>query len=169
MSERYVVIVGFDGLQTLDAAGPFEVFAGATSVVAARDRAGYRVDLVSSGGGVLRSESGMGLSTEPLPPPDRPVDTLVLCGGRGVGAARQDRALVSWIRSTAPRCQRVATVCSGALLAAEAGLLDGRRATTHWARAEQLAAEFPTVRVDADPIYVRDGNVWTSARKVSVG
>jgi transcriptional regulator GlxA family with amidase domain len=80
-----------------------------------------------------------------------------------VEAARRDRALVSWIAETAPRCRRVATVCSGAFLAAAAGLLDGRRVTTHWARADQLAAEFPALVVDPDPIYVHDGRVWTSA------
>jgi transcriptional regulator GlxA family with amidase domain len=163
MGERQVVIVGFEGLQTLDAAGPFEVFAGATTAANAEGRHGYRVDLVSSVGGVLRAESGMGLSSAPLPAHRRPIDTLVLAGGHGVGAARHDEALVSWIRTAAPRCRRVATVCSGALLAAEAGLLDGRRVTTHWARADQLAAEYPDVTVDPDPIYVRDGNVWTSA------
>ena len=70
---------------------------------------------------------------------------------------------MTFVRRTAPRARRVATVCSGALLAAAAGLLDGRRATTHWARADELAPEFPTVAVDPDPIYVRDGPVWTSA------
>ena len=163
MRDRHVVIVGYDGLQTLDAAGPFEVFAGASTVTAARGGTGYRVELVSSAGGVLRAESGMGLCSGPLPRRDRTVDTLVLAGGSGVGAARQDTALVSWIRAVAPRCRRVATVCSGALLAAECGLLDGRRATTHWSRAGQLAEEFPAVAVDPDPIYIRDGRVWTSA------
>ena len=70
---------------------------------------------------------------------------------------------MSWIATTAPRCRRVATVCTGAFLAAQAGLLDGRRVTTHWARAEQLATEFPAVEVDSDPIYIRDGKFWTSA------
>ena len=163
MTERQVVIVGFEGLQTLDAAGPYEVFAGATTAAGTRGGTGYRVELVSSGGGVLRAESGMGLCSGPLPPPGRSIDTLVLAGGHGVEAARRDRALVSWIGAVAPRCRRVATVCSGALLAAECGLLAGRRVTTHWARAGQLAAEFPAVTVDPDPIYVRDGNVWTSA------
>lgn len=163
MRDRHVVIVGYDGLQTLDAAGPFEVFAGASTVTAARGGTGYRVELVSSAGGVLRAESGMGLCSGPLPRRDRTVDTLVLAGGSGVGAARQDTALVSWSRAVAPRCRRVATVCSGALLAAECGLLDGRRATTHWSRAGQLAEEFPAVAVDPDPIYIRDGRVWTSA------
>lgn len=161
---RHVVIVGFDGLQTLDAAGPFEVFAGATTLAESLGRPGrYSVGLVSLHGGPLRAESGMVLGSDPLPPPDRRIDTLVLPGGRGVDVARGDEALLSWIRTTAPRCRRVATVCSGAFLAAGAGLLDHRRVTTHWARAEQLATEFPSLLVDPDPIYIRDGMYWTSA------
>ena len=70
---------------------------------------------------------------------------------------------MSWIAAVAPRCRRVATVCTGVFLAAEAGLLEGRRVTTHWARADQLATEFPSLEVDPDPIYVRDGKYWTSA------
>ena len=70
---------------------------------------------------------------------------------------------MSWIRAIAPRCRRVATVCTGAFLAAEAGLLDGRRVTTHWAQADRLAAEFPSLQVDPDPIYIQDGKYWTSA------
>ncbi len=70
---------------------------------------------------------------------------------------------MTWVAATAPRCRRVATVCTGAFVAAEAGLFDGRRVTTHWSRAEQLAAEFPSLVVDADPIYVRDGKYWSSA------
>jgi transcriptional regulator GlxA family with amidase domain len=162
--QRRVVIVGYDRLQTLDAAGPFEVFAGATTAAGALGlRRGYSVELVSRHGGPLHAESGMGLNSGPLPTPDEEIDTLVLPGGRGVEAARHDQDLVAWIAATAPRCRRVATVCSGAFLAAAAGLLDGRRVTTHWARAEQLAAEFPTLVVDPDPIYLRDDKFWTSA------
>jgi transcriptional regulator GlxA family with amidase domain len=164
MEKRRVVVVGFPGLQPLDATGPFEVFSGATRAVEALGRTGgYRVTLVSAGGGHVRSESGMGLCTEPLPAVGDRIDTLVLPGGRGVGSARHDPTLLSWIGQTAPRCRRVATVCTGAFLAAAAGLLDGRRVTTHWASADRLAAEFPALEVDADPIYLRDGPYWSSA------
>jgi transcriptional regulator GlxA family with amidase domain len=164
MKQRHVVIVAFPGLQSLDAVGPFEVFAGATRAVEASGRpGGYRITLASTGGGPVVAHSGIGLGTVPLPEPDEKVDTLVLPGGRQVHAARHDEALMSWVRATAPRCRRVVTVCTGAFLAAEAGLLEGRRVTTHWASAEQLAAEFPALEVDADPIYIRDGKYWTSA------
>jgi transcriptional regulator GlxA family with amidase domain len=164
MKQRRVVIVAFPGVQPLDAVGPFEVFAGATRAVLALGRAGgYEVVLASTDGQPVRAESGLGLCTVALPDAGEPIDTLVVAGGDGVQGARRDEALVSWISRVAPRCRRVATVCSGAFLAAQAGLLDGRRVTTHWARAEQLATEFPALEVDCDPIYIRDGKFWTSA------
>ncbi|MGO9856562.1 MAG: GlxA family transcriptional regulator [Acidimicrobiales bacterium] len=164
MRERHVVIVAFDGLQPLDAVGPHEVFAGAGRAATSLGRAGgYRVTLASAAGGPVRAESGLVLGTGPLPESSERIDTLVLAGGSGADAAAGDEALVSWVRHAAPRCRRVATVCSGAFLAAAAGLLDGRRVTTHWARAEQLRAAYPALTVDPDPIYIRDGKYWSSA------
>jgi transcriptional regulator GlxA family with amidase domain len=164
MSERHVVIVAFDGLQPLDAVGPHEVFAGAGRAAASLGRTGgYRVTLASAAGATVVAESGLELGTRPLPEPSERIDTLVLAGGRGADAAAADESLVGWIRHAAPRCRRVATVCSGAFLGAAAGLLDGRRVTTHWARAEQLRAAWPALTVDPDPIYVRDGKYWSSA------
>ena len=164
VKQRLVVIVAFPGLQSLDAVGPYEVFAGAgQAALSVGRRGGYDVMLASSDGRPVRAESGVGLCTVPLPDPGQRIDTLVLPGGEQALAARRDEALLSWVRTVAPRCRRVATVCTGAFLAAEAGLLDGRRVTTHWARAAQLAAEFPSLDVDPDPIYIRDGKFWTSA------
>jgi transcriptional regulator GlxA family with amidase domain len=164
VSERHVVVVAFPGVQPLDAVGPFEVFAGATRVARALGRDGeYRVTLVSTDGQPVRSESGIALGTAPLPDPSEPIDTLVVAGGNGTRTARHDAALISWIREVAPHCRRVTTVCTGAFLAAEAGLLNGRRVTTHWASAVRLEAEFPDIVVDPDPIYIRDGKYWTSA------
>jgi transcriptional regulator GlxA family with amidase domain len=164
MKQYSVVIVAYPGLQSLDAVGPFEVFVGATRAARAIGRSGgYQVSLASTDGGPVWAESGVGLCTVPLPDPGIRIDTLLLPGGDQAQAARGDEELVSWIKTVAPRCRRVATVCTGAFLAAEAGLLDGRRVTTHWARAAQLAAEFPALEVDPDPIYIRDGKFWTSA------
>jgi transcriptional regulator GlxA family with amidase domain len=92
-----------------------------------------------------------------------PLDTLLVAGGDGVRAALRERGLVEWLRTRHARARRIGSVCSGAFLLAEAGLLDGRRATTHWARCEALAREYPAVRVEADRIHVRDGRVYTSA------
>ncbi len=111
----------------------------------------------------MRTESGLELGTAPLPGPSERIDTLVLAGGSGADAAAADEALVAWVARAAPRCRRVATVCSGAFVAAAAGLFQGRRVTTHWARAGQLREAYPGVLVDPDPIYIRDGKYWSSA------
>ena len=164
MPTRTVAIVAFPGVQSLDVAGPFEVFAGARRAAGAHGvEAGYDVNVVATEPGPVTTESGLTLVAGRLPTAEDRIDTLVLAGGSGVDAARRNPALVDWVRDAAARSRRVATVCSGALLAAEAGLLDGRRVTTHWARAGQLAGDYPGVVVDADPIYVRDGTVWSSA------
>ena len=165
MPRRSVVIVTFDGMQPLDAVGPHEVFAGATAVLAARTPrvAGYDLSLVSDGGAAVTTESGLQLVTAPLPRAGAKIDTLLIPGGEGSQQARYSEPLTSWIRTAAQNSRRVGTVCSGAFIAAEVGLLDGRTVTTHWARARQLAEEYPLVDVDADPIYRRDGAVWTSA------
>jgi transcriptional regulator GlxA family with amidase domain len=108
-------------------------------------------------------ESGLSIDTEPLPAADERIDTVLLAGGWGVFEAMHDAELLAWISAVSTRSRRLATVCTGTFLAAATGLLDGRTVTTHWARAERLQQEFPALTVDPDPIYVRDGNVWTSA------
>ncbi len=145
MRTRHVVVIAFPGVQPLDAVGPIEVFAGASRVAAAQGKAAaYRVSLASTGGSTVWSDSGVGLSTVPLPDP-KGIDTLVLAGGNGNRAAREDAALLTWIRQAAPSCRRVATVCTGTFLGAEAGLLDGRRVTTHWASAATAGQGIPRV------------------------
>jgi transcriptional regulator GlxA family with amidase domain len=162
---RSVVIVTFDGMQPLDAIGPHEVFAGATAVLAGRKKAvaGYDLTLVSKLGTPITTESGLQIVTASLPDVRLKIDTLLVPGGEGSQIARFDEHLVGWIRSAARASRRVATVCSGAFIGAEAGLLDGRTVTTHWASAQKLSDEYPLLNVDPDPIYIRDGNVWTSA------
>jgi transcriptional regulator GlxA family with amidase domain len=165
MRERHVVIVAYDGVQPLDVVGPHEVFVGAGQAAAARGRAGgYRVTLASAGwGGPVTSESGLVLGTAPWPGSDEKIDTLVIPGGNGAESAAADETLLSFVRAAAPGCRRVATVCSGAFIGAAAGLLEGRRVTTHWARATRLRRVHPDLEVDPDPIYVRDGKYWSSA------
>ncbi|MFD7590435.1 GlxA family transcriptional regulator [Kitasatospora sp. NPDC059811] len=159
MRARSVVVVLYEGVQSLDVTGPVEVFTGAGA--AAGQPGAYRVTTASPGGGPVRSHSGLRL----LPDADLaevgPVHTLLVPGG--LGSALPDGALVARIRELAGRAERVVSVCTGAFLLAEAGLLAGRRATTHWAYCEALARRFPDVEVDPDPIHVRDGNVATSA------
>ena len=162
---RTVLLVGFPGVQALDLVGPFEVFTGASLYADARTAGtGYDVRIVAVGGAPVATGTGLTLVADPLPDPGEPVDTVVLPGGAGTGSARRDAELIDWIAAVSARARRVVSVCTGAVLAAEAGLLDGCVATTHWAFAAQLAAEFPAVTVDPDPIFVRSSSkVWTAA------
>lgn len=157
---RKVVIAGFPGVQALDVVGPHEVFSGAAMLT----DGGYDVHVCSVGGQPVTTATGLAFAGTPLPDPDSRIDTVVVPGGGGVDGARSDADLVSWIKAVAGTARRVVTVCTGAFLAAEAGLLDGCRVTTHWAFAERLAREFPSVLVDPDPIFVRSSEkVWTAA------
>jgi transcriptional regulator GlxA family with amidase domain len=155
---RRIVVVGFPDVQILDVTGPAEVFSQANWMAGPT----YSVELVSPGGEPIRSTSGIELAAAPLPPRSR-IDTLVVAGGLGTYQAVRDERLIAWLRSAAGRSRRVASVCTGAFLLARAGLLDGRRATTHWASCRSLQRSYPQIEVDADPIYVRDGDVYTSA------
>jgi transcriptional regulator GlxA family with amidase domain len=157
---RRVVIVAFPRVQTLDVHGPAEVFTTATQLA---DRGGYTVEVVSVRPGPLPTSSVALYPDRTLDRCRGPIDTLVVAGGMGVLAAAQDRRLVSWLTAAARRSRRVTSVCTGAFLLAEAGLLDGRRATTHWASCGELARRHPSVEVESDPIFVRDGDVITSA------
>ena len=157
---RRVVIVAFPRVQTLDVHGPAEVFTTATQL---SERGGYTVEVVAARPGPLPTSS---IALYPDRTIDRcrgPIDTLVVAGGRGVRAAAHDEALVAWLKAAARRSRRVTSVCTGAFLLAEAGLLEGCRATTHWASCALLARSYPGVEVEPDPIFVRDGNVITSA------
>jgi transcriptional regulator GlxA family with amidase domain len=157
---RRVVIVTFPEAQVLDVTGPAEVFSVADRL---GDERAYEVVLASQRGGPVATTSGIELATRALGSLRGPVDTVVVAGGLGSRTAIRDRALLGSVRRLAQRSRRVASVCTGAFVLAEAGLLDGRRATTHWASAPALAARHPTVTVDPRPIFVRDGDVWTSA------
>jgi transcriptional regulator GlxA family with amidase domain len=161
---RKVLIVGFPGVQALDLVGPFEVFTSASLALAAKAKDGYQPLVASIDGQPVSTETGLAFAATELPDPSEPVDTLILPGGRGARGGRRDPRLIDWIVAAAPQARRVVTVCTGAFLAAQAGLLDGCRAATHWAYANQLAREFPAVNVDPDPIFVRSSpTVWTAA------
>lgn len=159
---RIIEILAFPQVQLLDVAGPLQVFA------TANERLGlpaepYAPRVVAPGSGSLPASSGLGLLALPLPRVDAPVDTLIVAGGPGVTEACADPALVAFVEERAARARRVASVCTGAFLLAETGRLDGRRAATHWAHCDRLKALHPRIRVEADPIFVRDGTIWTSA------
>src|SRR3984885_5432684 len=161
---RKVLIVGFPGVQALDLVGPFDVFAGASLALSAQGKEGYQPELAPLAGQPVATGSGLTFGTARLPDPPESVDTLVLPGGQGTRPDRRDPRLIDWVVAAAPQARRVVTVCTGAFLAAQAGLLDGCRATTHWAYTDQLAREFPEIDVDPDPIFVRSSaTVWTAA------
>jgi transcriptional regulator GlxA family with amidase domain len=165
-SPRPIVIVVYPGVQSLDVTGPLEVFAGAQQLLAAtaRPERGYRVRVLSGDGQPLRTSSGLGVVPDGRLSHDaKPIDTLILAGGAGHREAMDDRALVNWISRASARARRTTSVCTGAFLLAAAGLLDGRRATTHWAAAEELQRAYPAVHVEAEPIFIHDGPIWTSA------
>jgi transcriptional regulator GlxA family with amidase domain len=160
---RQITVLAFPRAQPLDVTGPVEVFSIASRLARKADQR-YQIEVVAPTVGAVRTWSGLGLVADrDLAHATRPIDTLIVAGGPGVQDALRNRALVGWIRRTARRARRVASVCTGAFLLAEAGLLDGRRATTHWSACDELARRHPSVRVEKDPIFVREGAVSTSA------
>ncbi len=165
MPSAHIAFLIYPGCQSLDLTGPYEVFAGANRWLASRRQAArYRLTLVSPDGRPVASESGLRLTPDlALPRLRGALDTLVVSGGFGAEQAAADPALCAGIRRLSRRSRRTASVCTGAFLLAAAGLLDSRRATTHWASCARLARRHPLVRVDAEPIYVQDGPLWTSA------
>lgn len=156
---RAIAVVIFPEFQLLDAAGPIAAFelAGRESPPSP-----YRIRVVAAAAGPVISSSGIALVAEPLGSPSG-IDTLLVAGGLGAHDATPHGALLAWLRQAAVTARRVASVCTGAYLLAAAGLLDGRAATTHWRYAAGLARQYPKIRVEPDRIFVRDGNIWTSA------
>ncbi len=163
---RQVVIVIYPGVQSLDLTGPLEVFAAAQRLIEHERPAdpGYAITVASAAGEPLRSSSGLTITPDcALAEVGEDLDTLIVAGGAGRSVLREEDAILAWLRERSPSTRRTASVCTGAFLLAGAGLLDGRRASTHWAHAAALQRRYPRVLVEADPIYLRDGPIWTSA------
>jgi transcriptional regulator GlxA family with amidase domain len=159
---RRVVILAFPGVQPLDVIGPTEVFTGADRLSGGGE---YEVEVVAQEAGPITARTGAyGLIPKTTTARTRgPIDTLIVGGGFGVEKAAEDVGLIRWIRSAARRSRRVCSVCTGSFLLARAGLLEGRTVTTHWSGTARLAERHPELTVDPNPIFVRDGDVWTSA------
>lgn len=155
---RTIGFLVFPDFQILDLTGPLAVFE-----LADREAGGgaYRLSVLSLSNGMVASSAGVEVATAPLA--EARFDTLVIAGGQGTRRASSDLSLLGALTAAAASCRRVASVCTGAFLLAAAGLLDGRRATTHWAAAAALQRVGRGVRVEPDRIFVRDGPVWTSA------
>lgn len=162
---RQIVFFVFPDFQSLDLTGPLEVFACASWTIGEDGRdPGYRTTVVAERAGAVRAASGLEVVAHRGIDDDLGnVDTLVVVGGPGVVRAATDSAAVTFVRNAAGRARRVASVCTGAFLLGAAGLLDGRKAATHWQYAGMLAQAFPSARLDNDAIYTKDGPVYTSA------
>jgi transcriptional regulator GlxA family with amidase domain len=153
---RRIVITGPPPVQILDVTGPLEVFSSAPE---------YQLVLGSpEGTDVLRTSRGIGLTgAVPLTDLPGPIDTLLIAGGPAAESGVYDNEYLAWIADAAKRSRRVASICTGAFLLAAAGLLEGKQAVTHWDFCDRLARDFPSVLVKPDPIYLRDGSIYTSA------
>jgi len=159
---RPIHILAFPNVQLLDVSGPLQVFASANVHAAEKGLpTPYSPRVIAREEGSVESSAGLGLHTHPLP--QEASDTLIVAGGWGVHAALQDQDLLHWVRQQASSARRLASVCTGAFLLAEAGLLDGHRVVTHWDSCEDLARSYPALTVDPEPIFINEDNLWTSA------
>jgi transcriptional regulator GlxA family with amidase domain len=174
-SERTVVFLAFDGASLLDISGPLSVLTTASKFLAGTDPSpervappgcagSYNCPVATIAGGPVMTSDGVSLLSVPADSlADIEIDTLMVPGAGCMDGAVADRELVAWIARHGARARRVSSICAGTYLLAEAGLLNGKRAATHWAHCEALQARYPAVTVEPDPIFVRDGSVWTSA------
>ncbi len=151
-------VLVFPDFQLLDAAGPISVF----EIAARYANSDQRIKVLSVTPDPVRSSSGAELLARSVKPYGA-ISTLVVAGGEGVTAAAKCEKTIAFVRAMAKRGVRIASVCSGAYILAEAGLLDGRRATTHWGRTRDFLSAYPQVKLEPDRIFIRDGQIWTSA------
>jgi len=164
---RRITLLAFEDVQALDVVGPLEVFAQANRFAAECGAAGmpaYEIEIVAAHAGALRTSAGFSLvAARGLAEHPGGINTLLVAGGAGVHRAAADPQILAWLRAQAPHCRRVGSICTGTFVLAAAGLLDGRRATTHWRSCALFAERHPQVRLEPDAIAVRDGNVYSSA------
>lgn len=161
---KIIHVLAFANVQVLDVTGPLQVFASANDL--ARQQGlplPYAVNVIAAQAEPVMTSAGLALVAEPLPGADTPCDTLVIAGGWGVYGAAEDPQLVEWVRQKARHSRRMTSVCTGAFLLAASGLLDGCRVATHWTRCEELARKYPRLQVEANPIFIQQGSLWTSA------
>lgn len=157
---KRVVVLAYEGMELLDVAGPVNVLSAASRL--SRGRGRYEVELYAARAGPVAAAGGLELVARKWSPIRGDIDTLLVPGGLGY-SSKEARAVVPVVQRLAPRARRVVGVCTGGLLLADAGLLEGRRAVTHWAACDELRRRAPGCEVDGEPIFVHDGDVWTSA------
>ncbi len=161
---RTIALLGFEGAAVLDVTGPHEVFSLASYFVQDKSRPPYRLVLLSEHAGPFRTASGLSVIADASWREYRgKVDTLLIAGGPDMTPLIHNRKLLAWLRSKSHRTRRVGSICTGAFALAEAGLLANRRATTHWMEVARFAQKYPTITIEPDAIYVRDGHIFTSA------
>ncbi len=161
MKPRTIAILAVSGVQLLDVSGPLDVFAEANLQSGTE---AYRPVVIATAHGHIRSSSGVRLVADhTIEDEIGPLDTLLVAGCPNAAETEHDAKLLSWLREVAPSARRYGSVCSGAFFLAAAGLLDGRRVTTHWAVAERLRQSYPAVTVEEDAIHVADGELRTAA------
>lgn len=155
---KKIGFICFDNFQSLDLVGPMEVFAQANSYKAQQ----YKLHILSVDGGTVRASSGLEIHTQRLTSIN-PLDTLIVIGGNGVYAAIENKRLIQYVIKQANKARRIVSICSGVFMLAEAGLLNGKKVTTHWKVCDKFSRRYPEVELDPDAIFVRDGKVTTSA------
>jgi len=159
--QRHIVVLVYPDVMAIDVCGPMEAFAMANFYA---DRGLYRLSIAAVTTDPVKTSIGFCIVPNyALADLESPIDTLLVAGGHGYVAALRDRALTDWLREAAPRARRHGSICTGAFPLAASGLLDGKRATTHWSLASSFAREFPSTRLEVDSIFVRDGQTYTSA------
>lgn len=163
--DRSVLFVAFPEMCALDLSGPQTVFWNASKLLRERGQVGYRCFTVSMTGGLVHPAEGVALATQSIADiADTPIDTVMVPGSFSLDQlVHQSTELVAWLRQIARRVRRMTSVCSGAFLLAQAGLLTGKRAATHWLMCDDFQSRFPDITIDRDAIFVNDGHVWTSA------
>ena len=163
---RKVLMVAYPGVHNLDVIGPLEILATTKYFVDAGQEP-YDIKIVAAEAGAVEASAGLTITAHhgfaDVADDDSHFDTLIVAGGHGTSSAMKDADVLKFISQVAPRADRVASICTGAMILAEAGLLNGKRASTHWFWCGLLEKDYPQVNVDRDAIFVRDGNVWTSA------
>lgn len=164
MKPKHIVILGYDNVMGLDLVGPMEAF-GSAQVKSSKGvwEPCYRVTIASLEGRTFRSEFGLAFAAEKTISAVRDMDTLIIPGGRGLRESADHRKFSAWLRKSAPGIRRIASICTGIYGLAPSGLLDGRKVSTHWKFAADLAKRYPKLRVDPSSLYVKDGKFWTAA------
>lgn len=161
---RRIVFIIYPGVTLLDVTGPLQAFSSANNTEIVNGNCVYDVVIASPDGGPIMTDCMVELGSVPLnQAASRPIDTLIVAGGNGVFDAVEQLGLVEWIKSQSADCRRVASTCMGSFLTAAAGLLSGQSVTTHWRQVEELQRRFPEIDVQRDPLFVRNGNMWSSA------